>query len=184
MRPRHYLDIMARGKPKPAAAAQVLRILHAAFISQPACYALALPEHAGSQFACLRIFAETPEDLHQLHLYIEDEATLAAFGVVRAIKNVPTSFDGSWISYRRYRIPTRKAERIPGGQLRIRRMLEADAMGLPFFAMRSQSTGQNFRLYIESIAAEPQTEPCQPDGYGLASATRAFALPACPCNAS
>lgn len=173
-----YLDIVARGRPQPAAAAEVIRVLHQAFVFVPGTYAIALPD--ADPFKRIRIFAETATVLHDLHAHLQDEPAIHQFGYFRAVAAVPQPFDGKWVSYRRYRIPTRKAERNPGGTVRVRRILQADALRLPFFDMRSKSTGQNFRLYIQPCPAEPNASALLPDGYGLASATRPFALPVLP----
>jgi len=107
------------------------------------------------------------------------EAALQELGRFAYPKAVPEDFAGPWISYRRYRIPSRKAERKPDGNLRLRRIQAADTAELPWFTLQSQSNGQAWRLYVEAQPA-PAAGSAEPDAYGLASASRPFALPRLP----
>ena len=54
-----------------------------------------------------------------------------------------------------------------------------DAAELPYFALHSRSNGQAWRLYVQAL---PRQAPGQaePDAYGLATASRPFALPCLP----
>ncbi|HEY1092702.1 MAG TPA: type I-F CRISPR-associated endoribonuclease Cas6/Csy4, partial [Burkholderiaceae bacterium] len=94
-------------------------------------------------------------------------------------KAVPEGFTGPWVSYRRYRIPSRRAERKAEGNLRLRRIQTADAAELPYFSLRSQSNGQTWRLYVEARPAAT-AEQAEPDAYGLATQSRPLALPRLP----
>ena len=176
MEPRHYVDFQLGPRPSPIGAALVLRALHGVFALYPGQYALALPDYPRS-FPRLRVFAASREDLDRL--VAAGEAKLQEIGRFAYPKAIPEDFAGPWISYRRYRIPSRKAERQPDGNLRLRRIQAADTAELPYFALRSQSNGQAWRLYVE---AQPGSAPgpAEPDAYGLATASRPFALPRLP----
>lgn len=182
MEPRHYVDIQLGPRPSPIMAAQALRALHGVFALHPGQYALALPDYPRS-FPRLRVFAASREALDQLvsateahPAFAEGADKIARFAYPKA---VPDAFAGPWLSYRRYRIPSRKAERKPDGNLRLRRIQAADAAELPYFALHSRSNGQAWRLYVQ---AQPSPAPGQaePDAYGLATVSRPFALPSLP----
>lgn len=176
MEPRHYVDFQLNPRPSPITAALALKVLHGVFGLYPGQYALALPDYPRS-FPRLRVFAASREALDQL--VVSSEVPLKGIGCFGYPKEVPKDFSGPWISYRRYRIPSRKAERKPDGNLRLRRIHVADAAELPWFALRSQSNGQAWRLYVEARHA---TAPgiAEADVYGLATASRPFALPRLP----
>lgn len=174
--PRHYVDFQLGPRPSPIMAALALKVLHGVFGLYPGQYALALPDYPRS-FPRLRVFAGSREALDRL--VAATETSLDEIGRFAYPKAVPDDFAGPWISYRRYRIPSRKAERKPDGNLRLRRIQTADAAELPWFALRSQSNGHAWRLYVE---AQPASVPgsAEPDAYGLATASRPFALPRLP----
>lgn len=176
MAPRHYVDFQIGPRPSPSAATLALKVLHGVFGQYPGHYALALPDYPRS-FPRLRVFAASREILDQL--VAASEESLKEIGRFAYPKTVPEDFTGPWVSYRRYRIPSRKAERKPDGNLRLRRIQSADAAELPYFALRSQSNGQVWRLYVEAQPALAPV-PATPDGYGLATASRPFALPWLP----
>lgn len=178
MKAQHYVDFTLGPRPSPATAALALKVLHGVFSSHPGQYALALPDYPRS-FPRLRVFATSREDLDQLVAATETHHTFGEIGRFTYPKSVPEDFSGRWISYRRYRIPSRKAERNPGSNLRLRRIQTADKADLPYFTLQSHSNGQAWRLYVQTEAGSA-TESLEPDGYGLASASRPFALPDLP----
>lgn len=182
MEPRHYVDFQLGPRPSPIGAAQALKVLHGVFSLYPGQYALALPDYPRS-FPRLRVFASSREGLDRL--VAAGEAALQNVGRFAYPKEVPEDFDGPWISYRRYRIPSRKAERKPDGNLRLRRIQAADTAELPYFAIRSQSNGHTWRLYVEAqvhVETQPVStkEPAEPDAYGLTVSSRLFVLPRLP----
>lgn len=176
MEPRHYVDVQLGPRPSPILAALALKVLHGVFGLHPGQYALALPDYPRS-FPRLRVFSTSRESLDRL--FTASETTLEGIGRFAYPKTVPEDFAGSWTSYRRYRIPSRKAERKPDGNLRLCRIQAADAAELPYFALRSHSNGQAWRLYVEAQPASG-SGPAEPDTYGLATASRPFALPQLP----
>lgn len=178
MQPRCFVDLTLARHASPLAAAAVLRVLHGAFRQQPGQYALALPDYPRA-FPRLRIFADNRDALDWLVAATTDHATLAEHARYAYPRAVPDDFAGPWTSFRRYRIPTRSAERKPDGNLRLRRIHSADAARLPYFALRSESNGHTWRLYVEARPAD-SGGAADPDAYGLATATRPFGLPALP----
>lgn len=176
MEARHYVDFLLGPRASPPGAALTLKVLHGVFARDPGQYALALPDYPRN-FPRLRVFAASRENLDRL--VAASEAALQELGRFAYPKAVPEDFAGPWISYRRYRIPSRKAERKPDGNLRLRRIQAADTAELPWFTLQSQSNGQAWRLYVEAQPA-PAAGSAEPDAYGLASASRPFALPRLP----
>lgn len=174
-----YVDLTPR--PGHAAAPVMplaLRVLHDMFSRAPGRCALALPDYPHA-LTRLRVFGLTSADVEPIIERGRQHMKLRACLDVSELHAVPPAHDGGWLSYRRYRIPTRKAERHPDGNLRLRRMQAADVAQLPYFAMSSTSTGQCWRLYIqaENVAVPGDFAP---DGYGLARASQPFGLPVLP----
>lgn len=175
---------------------QIYSIVHAVFRQLPTRFALALEASARLQnktrhyeskygrkpranFDILRIFSEQQTDLEQLVEKIKGHWKIRDYAVLHAPVPVPTAKVTGWKSYRRFRIPTLKAERnltFENGQesLHSRRLKRAKA--LPFFSVQSQSTAQKFTVTIEILDA-PDAGTGLPDSYGLARQTQAFALP-------
>lgn len=182
MQPDFYLDLEPRsvraGPGLPVWAGQVMQVLHGVFRQSPGMYALALPNRR-NHFLCLRIFAGSRDALDQLAGVLAGKPGLNL--QLGRTYPVPADHAGSWSSYRRYRIPTRKAERLPQGMVRQRRIMEADAAGLPFFQLRSVSNGAHFGLRVQILeGAAANTGACAPDSYGLAVSSRPFSLPDLP----
>ncbi|MFC5769073.1 type I-F CRISPR-associated endoribonuclease Cas6/Csy4 [Thauera sinica] len=160
------------------AAAVVLRLMHGVFRQRPGQYALALPDYPRT-FPRMRIFAGSREGLDYLVAATDGHPAFGANGRFGYPKAVPGDFAGPWVSYRRYRIPARKAERKPDGSLRLRRIRMADEARLPYLPLRSESNGNAWRLYVQAIEASAGG-PAEPDAYGLATASRPFGLPVLP----
>lgn len=179
MHPRCYVDLTLERRTSPLAAAAVLRVLHGAFRQQPGQYALALPDYPRA-FPRLRIFTESRDALDSLVTATQSHPALTEYARFGYPQRVSEDFSGPWMSFRRYRIPARRAERKPDGNLRLRRIQNADDARLPFFPLRSESNGHTWRLYVEAVPVEGDTEPASPDAYGLATATRPFGLPDLP----
>lgn len=178
---------------------QIYGVLHGAFRAlaqvDPSPYAIALvasPRLVGKQqafertygkpprfdFDIFRVFSTSAEALQRLIDVIGQHWKIRDYSVVGTPLAVPTDNVTGWHSYRRYRIPTAKAERQQlshdNAPLRERRMRAAKAM--PFLQVQSKSTGQRFTLTID-IMPMPDAGHGQPDGYGLARASQPFALP-------
>ncbi|EIC20987.1 CRISPR-associated protein (Cas_Csy4) [Thiorhodovibrio frisius] len=176
MRPKAFFDVAPeeRREKLMRVASRALREMHGIFRETPGQYALALPDHPRVGRGRLRIFAEKSGDLERLAYRLRELPVRFS-----DIANVPQDYSGPYRRYSRYRIQSRKQERDYKGTLRLRRMREAEAEQMPWFNMRSGSTGQEFRLYV-SVADDAEgslADSCEPDSYGLSVATRPFALP-------
>lgn len=174
MRPCYYLDFTAPPgqRAKPYAVAQTFSQLHAVFSNVPETFALApVPPYEAAPQG-FRVFASTQADLEMLTSLLGAAALPGG-----NIRQVPDDFSGRWLTFSRYRIPTRKQERHPEGNLRERRLRNADEQQLQFVPVSSNSNRQNFRLYIARTQGPQQREECVPNTYGLASQTRWFTLP-------
>lgn len=201
MNPRHYLDFAIAGPdgngeearepgggaglPAPVVAGAALKVLHGAFKPRPGRFALALPRFGERPFAALRVFTGSRDDLDELVAAVEGHPVIRDYLRLGYPRRVPADDPGSWTEFRRYRIPARRSCRKPGDDLRERRMARAEDGRFPYFILHSESTGQQFGLYVEilSLPAPPGGESgadCQPDSYGLSVASRPFALPDLP----
>ncbi len=186
MQPQHYVDITVVGNgkgvglPLPIVAGAILRVLHGAFRRHPGKFALALPVKDKSHFACLRVFAQSRDDLDLLVAAVEINPVIRDYGRIGYPHGIPEGYDGQWKQYSRFRIPTRKADRDPDDALRSRRIAYADENGLPFFIVSSDSTKQRFGIYIKVDLANANQAECMPDSYGLSVCTRQFAVPDLP----
>lgn len=182
MQPRWYCDIEVRSAPlpRPTAASNMVRVMHGAFRKAPGRYALAMPAHNRLPHSVLRVFAASRDELDTLIENIRDAKTLAEQGVIQYPRAVPEDYAGTWSVYERFRIPSRRAERIPGQSVRLKRIQEAGAQELPFFQMKSDSNGGRFRLYWKPqpyTAERPNDHDSQPDSWGLSTSTNPVPLP-------
>lgn len=176
--PCHYVDFQLGPRPSPIGATLMLKILHGVFAQHPGQYAIGLPDYPRN-FPRLRVFSDEREHLDRLVATLDEHGDVGKIGRFMYPKAVPADYAGPWMSYRRFRIPSRKAERNPEGNVRLRRIQAADDAEFPYFALHSKSNGQAWRLYVEAI---PSLQPGSfaPDAYGLATASRPFALPLIP----
>jgi CRISPR-associated endoribonuclease Cas6/Csy4 subtype I-F len=186
MQPRYYFTLAihsVRDVDIPKLSSVVFQQLHGFFAAEPHTYALAFPcygdEIPSRQLQQIRVFAETSVQLETVQRYLQAQEMLPLTTEVTnyPICSVPDPYTGAWCCYARYRIPTRRAERHPNGDLRQRRIREADARQLPYFIVNSSSTKQLFSLYIERLPEQVMTGLCQPDCYGLSVTSRRFAVP-------
>jgi len=178
---RQYERVQGPGTslPAPVVAGAALKVLHGVFGRQPGRYALALPKHQTAPFAALRVFAESRDDLDELVQAVEGHPVIRDYTRLGYPRKVAKDWDGPWVEFRRYRIPSRKAGRKPGDTLRERRMAYVEENRLPYFILQSRSNGQQFGLYLQALATGPSPE-AQPDSYGLSVSSRPFALPDLP----
>ncbi|CAM9154527.1 type I-F CRISPR-associated endoribonuclease Cas6/Csy4 [Acinetobacter bereziniae] len=174
---------------------QIYTVIHGAFRKLPAHYALAVEisdklkakqemfekKHGHSakpNFDILRIFTEKQDELDQLIEAIKGHWKIRDYAVLSGVLAVPTAKISAWKSYRRFRIPTLKAERtqltIASTPLRDRRLKTAKDM--PYFKVISQSTGQGFTIIID-IQDSENAGYGMPDSYGLARKESPLALP-------
>ncbi|WP_106477909.1 type I-F CRISPR-associated endoribonuclease Cas6/Csy4 [Phytohalomonas tamaricis] len=182
MQPRWYCDIDVRPAPlpRPTAASAIVRVMHGVFRKAPGRYALAMPSHDRLAHSVLRVFASSRDELDTLIESIREATTLVEQGMIQYPRSVPEDYAGSWSVYERFRIPSRRAERIPGRSVRLKRVQEANARVLPFFQMKSESNGGRFRLYwsVQPYTAEnPSTHESHPDSLDLSTTTNPVPLP-------
>jgi hypothetical protein len=125
--------------------------------------------------------AETKEDeLDALIENVFDIEALKGQAAPQYPRSVPEDYAGPWRLYQRFRIPSRKAERIPGRSVRLKRINEAAAQDLPFFQMASKSNGGRFRLYWSTqpyADNELHTHEPYPDSWGLSTTTNLVPIP-------
>ncbi|MFM2056633.1 MAG: hypothetical protein RLY71_1018 [Pseudomonadota bacterium] len=163
----------------PRAAGLVFGAVHRHMRAHPGRFALALPEGRGFM-AVLRVFADTRDELDALAEALHAVPTVRDYAVIGYPQRVPEDFDGAWLQYRRYRIPTRRADREDGAPCRARRIEFAESQRLPYLLVHSASTGQSFGLRVCVLAGTPNAQPCAPDSYGLARSSAPFSLPVLP----
>jgi hypothetical protein len=88
-------------------------------------------------------------------------------------RSVPSDFDGKWVSYRRYRIPSRSAGK---PRFRIKRMKYLED-NLIWLQMVSSTNKNSFSIPILVEEANPSIDKGVPTSYGLSRADSRIALP-------
>lgn len=181
MKPQWYFDIEVIGgaedcQPSPCILRGiVMSYLHPFFKRNIGLYALAVPSITRK----LRVFASTRDELDALAAYLQGINWMRDYARLTYPLAVPSDFSGRWITYRRYRIPSLKADRKQGlehGKLRERRLSTVVNSKMDYFKLRSNSNDQTFTLVVERKAGEP-SQSCTPNGYGLSSGNNTFSLP-------
>ena len=198
MQAHYYLDIRVIGDEGitiKAVRNQVFAVIHGAFASLKHDYALALvaSDKLNAQleklaksrhnepkfdFDIFRIFANDEQVLQALIDAIQGHFSIRDYTVFSPPIAIPTAKIKGWKSYRRFRIPTKKAERRhlsdDNEPLRSRRLKQAKNM--PFLQVKSRRTGQGYTVIVD-IQDSPDAGHGTPDGYGLARQSQPFALP-------
>jgi hypothetical protein len=139
-----------------------------------------MPNHERRPHSVLRVFASTRDELDALIENVFDIEALKGQAAPQYPRSVPEDYAGPWRLYQRFRIPSRKAERIPGRSVRLKRINEAAAQDLPFFQMASKSNGGRFRLYWSTqpyADNELHTHEPYPDSWGLSTTTNLVPIP-------
>lgn len=190
MTPLFYSELVLQiADPEAAAAAdtasvmsQAYGVIHGAIRVRGLTIGVALPDmKAGSKPSPgqrFRLFAPSAEVLRELLTGIAQHPAIAECFAITRMQEVPSTYDGPWESYRRFRIPTRSSRT---QDVRSRRLDEARSQ--PHFKLGSRSTGQSFILHVQREAANEAHQPfgsgpAMPDSYGLASKDRLFSVPA------
>jgi len=183
MTPQAYFDIEIRGAASTGAGqipalpvmARLIKVLHGIFGAHPGKFALALPgmrtgehRHPGH---LARVFAENRDDLKLIQDDLQRNERIHGYVLYGKPAEVPESYAGKWIEYRRYRIPGTRSRL---EKCRDYRLNHADT--LPYVRLGSKSTGQAFSLYFATYDGE-KSENCEPDSYGLSIPTKRFCLP-------
>jgi len=174
------------------ALASALRLAHGTAAAQNFKFATALPQmrcgerpHPGG---VLRFFAEERRHLDAICEAVRARPQVADSLVIARVRPVPVGFPAS-VAYMKFLIASRKsAARVHGEERRRARIARGDL--LPYFKVRSSSTGQGFSLRVEHkrLSAEEarerpvENENAEPNSYGLSVRTRPFFLPDLPVN--
>ncbi len=159
---------------------RLLSILHSNFSQRAGAFAVGLNPSRRPQSHGLRVFATTIEELEWLSGRLTGNGWIRDYAIVNAPRLVPSSFDGGWTSFVRYRIPTLKSDRKTGdefGRLRARRLRKASEDGMDYFLLASTSTSQRFTLIIQRRKDVPASQTCLPNSYGFSTTTQPFNLP-------
>lgn len=105
-------------------------------------------------------------------------ATSVRLGAVETVGE----WKGSWIEYRRFRVPSRRKKDLTPERVEARAKKRAEkierASSLPFLNMGSRSTSQNFRLMFDPIVHDDNVQGVfSPDGFGLSSEQNPVRVP-------
>lgn len=184
MKANAYVDIETLGAEDtglspPLMRSRLLSILHGYFEQQPGRHAIALTRNPGA----LRIFATTRADFDALVSAISPHPWIRDYARVGYPREVPVDYNGPWVAFRRYRIPTAKSDRnaVDGvSALRDRRVAEARSKRMEHFRLRSRSTNQAFVLTVERVPCATTSSEFTPDSYGLSTTSNVFGLPQLP----
>jgi hypothetical protein len=188
MKPAVYVDIQSPdGRATAINGNNTFALLHGAITELPHQYALAIPglylpsnrqpkQGEDLRFSKLRIFAEDMQALEALNSALSADNIQLLYP-----KTIPADFAGEWGVFKRFKIPKRNQERNPENPLRLRRILQAEQLGLIYFNVLSKTNGHRFRLHIELQRVEPAViAKGASDTYGLSSTTRMVPLPLLP----
>ncbi|HQT42538.1 MAG TPA: type I-F CRISPR-associated endoribonuclease Cas6/Csy4 [Halothiobacillus sp.] len=198
MKPDHYADIELSGKSIPAIAAKVVQRLHPFMSEHKDTYALAFPGirvgmESGEQpriGGCVRLFANSREAIEQALDHLEigivsgsdfvTEKQLSPLIHIGRVRKVPDDYDGTWVTYHRFRIPSRrgKSEQHQEKRLKLRSRRLQESRVLPYLILQSASTRQTFSLIIQSQEHKVGTGITGIlDGYGFSSKEAPVYLP-------
>lgn len=179
MRLQYYVDfkVLNGEMALPIVSGAIIKVLHGVFADQ-AKYAIAFP--GNSIFSIIRIFASNRDDLDELVAKTAGHLIIQNYAQIGYPRMVPADFNGPWVEYRRFRIPTRKADRDQGAPLRAKRIKIADESKLPYLILTSKSTKQQFGLYFQVLKTVAGISEARPNSYGLSSALHSFSVPDLP----
>lgn len=174
----HYIDLKLVPTEEMATGTllnQSIQRLHSCLADYKGHYAVAFPQaKKGYLGSIIRLFTLSRENIlaseHALsrHFFFRD------YCIRGPARPVPQGFSGSWVSYSRFRIPSKKSDRNNSG-LHERRLQQAQA--LPFLYLSSQSTGSRFMLRIKIERREKPVGEFSPNAYGLGSTQNPVFLP-------
>ena len=186
MMPQVYVDLRllplgehAVAAANPRATGIVFGAVHRCFRQQPGRFAVAFPASRGF-LSVIRVFASSRDELDTLAESIAILPMIRDYAVLGYARTVSIDYDGPWLQYRRYRIPTRSSDRHAGAPCRAKRIEKAEKDRMPYLMVHSASTQQSFGLRFEILAGQRNEGECHPDGYGLARTRNAFSLPDLP----
>jgi hypothetical protein len=173
-----FADGVGEGITANALRNRLMPMLHHAFKAAPGVFALGLMLEQGG----VRVFSQDPHahQLTDLGSELASRPLVRDYGAITAV--APVVAPSAWVAFRRFRVPTERSDRNAdpetGSALRAKRLAEAAQRRLPYVEMASTSNGGRFKLTVSpEKRSEAERGVYAPDGYGLASATRDFALP-------
>ncbi|TSE18253.1 CRISPR-associated endoribonuclease Cas6/Csy4, subtype I-F/YPEST [Tepidimonas alkaliphilus] len=197
---QYYLDMMTRKSVEIAPGVLVSSLVQKAhpFLKETAqerrYIALAFPD-MGKGFGIgkrLRWFAQQRETLEFLLDGLLGDSRFDDYWIARQIKSVPVSYDRQ-AAYARYRIShalsAARAARHPRAdtlsdinrKMRNKRIsyLQQSPAGIGYLDLRSSSTHQQFRLFVQKIDRGPDevADGAIPDSYGLSRTSQIIPLP-------
>lgn len=179
MIPKHYIEVSLLPHEEfsiSVALNQTMQELHSLIRDYRGHVAFAFPELKGVNIGrCIRLFSESVDTLMIILAKLKKHFYFRDYCLVTEIKTVPENYDGTFVSYTRFRIPTEKSDRNKSG-LHDRRKNEAQNM--PFFHLTSSSTKQAFMLRFMVDHSKSYSGEFIPNGYGLGSSMAKVLLPA------
>ena len=128
MNPLFYFDINIisnSGEHKlPEQAAKVMTLLHAVFSEHVAKFAIDFP-WSKRLFSCIRVFAQSREDLDILAQSIMKNTVMQKNVVLSYPLAVPSDYQGRGVIVARYRIPSRASQKEGYVDMRFKRIHES-----------------------------------------------------------
>lgn len=186
MKPNVYTDVRLRagtGFLIPVLAGQVVQTLHTVIARHPNQFALAFPKSKGGELPtpgqCIRVFATDLAFLEGLINALEDSPFFSAT-VIEKVRDVPENWAGPWVSYERFRIPSRRGKGTPeqlSKRQRLRHKRLEESRTLPFLKIHSGSTGQRVVLTFSTRTSSNCDGGGEPDAYGLSRPETTVWLP-------
>jgi len=179
MIPKHYLEVSLLPHEDysiSSALNQTNQLLHGLIKGSGGRIALAFPDLRGVNIGQrIRLFSDYADTLNDILVIINKHFYFRDYCRVTEVKSILGSYNGRFVSYSRFRIPTEKSDRNNSG-LHARRKNEAQ--GLPFFHLASSSTNQSFMLRFAVEYADAYAGEFLPNSYGLGSSTGKVFVPA------
>ena len=176
----HYVDISLHpdeDMSKGSKLNKAMQVLHS-FIKEGGGIALAFPDQRGGYIGdVIRLFFNDEMRAKGVHSRIVQHFFFRDYARVSDITFIDNDSCNSYVSYTRYRIPSKKSDRNNSG-LWQRRFDQAQA--LPFFYITSASSKQAFMLRIKATKLDAGGEGFSPNGYGLGSTNNPVILPDIP----
>jgi hypothetical protein len=181
MKPATYVDYTLKVANRASVAevsqgaSLLMKALHAGFSEYKEKFALALPfldeSSPQKKLSTFRVFAQSMEDHVMLHEFMQRSGYLDTYFVAGFPKMVPADFAGTYKAFSRVRIKSRA-----DGVKRLKKMLEVESNGNPWFNVQSRENGHRFRMYVQSHVAEAGSEGVL-NGYGMSQAENLQYLP-------
>lgn len=127
----------------------------------------------------VRIFSDSKDSLESLHEILEKNTIINSFRYTKINFVDLDPYTGNWISFVKFKIPTRKADRHNGSPLRRKRLILADESEDIFYRNVKSSTNKtNFRYYIKVVKSDKHSyAEWDTNSYGLSTSTNLVFFP-------